>query len=337
MPIVDVQEAIKAIALKKIDPLYLLVGEERYFSARCLSQLRHGVVADDMREFNEDIFYASEVPIDRVIDSLRMLPVMAEKRLVVLREAQLLTEKDWAALDEVQDWSSGHLVFVIQASQLDRRKKTIKKWLEMGTVVECLTPQEAGRAPWIRSLAREKGLELDNQALAYLVQMGGNTLEEIDLDLDKLYLFFGEPRAIRIGDVAEVLQRSREESIFSLAEAVGKKDRPQALFLFHRLQSQGESEIALVSLIARHLRILLKVIKAQQLGLKGPTLAQKVGVNNYFVTGYVQQAGRWSTQEICNALLELAEMDRQLKSSSLPMDLWLERFLLFSHAEANFC
>ncbi|MEY4617741.1 MAG: hypothetical protein RJB66_2701 [Pseudomonadota bacterium] len=329
MATIDIQQAMRAIGQKQIDPLYLLIGEERYFSERCLAQLRHTLVSEDLREFNEDLFYASDVNIEKVIDSLQTFPVMAEKRLVILKEAHLLTEKSWAQLDEIKELNKDTTVFVILAHQLDKRKKSIKKWVDWGTVIDCVTPQEASRSGWIRSMAKEKGLELDNESLGYMVQMGANTLEELDRDLDKLFLFFGEPRKITIGDVARVLERSREESIFSLAEAVAKKDRPQALFLFHRLHAQGESEIALVALIARHLRILLKLKEAQSLGLKGPSLAQKVGVNNYFLSNYVQQSSLWTEKSLAAALMSLADIDRQLKSSSLAPDLWLEQFLLF--------
>jgi DNA polymerase-3 subunit delta len=329
MATIDIQQAMRSIGQNKIDSLYLLIGEERYFSERCLAHLRAMLVNEELREFNEDIFYASEVDMEKVVESLQMMPVMVEKRLVILKEAHLLTEKDWAQLDEVKELNKDTVVFVILAHQLDKRKKSIKKWLDWGSVIECNTPQDAARAGWIRSMAKEKGLELDNESLGYLVQMGGNTLEELDRDLDKLFLFFGEPRRITIGDVAQVLERSREESIFSLAEAVAKKDRPQALFLFHRLHDQGESEIALVALIARHLRILLKIKEAQSLGIKGPSLAQKVGVNNYFLGNYVQQASHWSESSLASALVALAEIDRQLKSSSLAPDLWMEQFLLF--------
>lgn len=329
MATLDLQQAMRAMAQKKFEPLYLLLGEERYFSERCLSQLRHSVVSEELREFNEDIFYGSEINIEKLIDVLQTLPVMAERRLVILKEAHLLSEKDWAQLDEVKELPKDSVVFVILAHQLDRRKKSIKKWLDWGSVIECVTPQEVARAGWIRSMGQEKGLEFDNEALAYLVQMGSNTLEELDRDLDKLFLFFGQPSRVTIGDVAQVLERSREESIFSLAEAIAKKDRPQALFLFHRLLSQGESEIALVALIARHLRILLKIKEGQSAGLKGPALAQKVGVNNYFLPNYAQQAARWTETDLARSLVSLADVDRQLKSSPLAADLWLEQFLFF--------
>jgi DNA polymerase-3 subunit delta len=329
MPTVDVNQAIRSIASNKTDSVYLLVGEERYFSDRCVSQLRHHVVTEDLREFNEDIFYASETPIDKVIDALQTLPVMAEKRLVILKEAQLLNEKDWQELERIEPHKSPTAVLTLVAESLDRRKKAVKKWFDLATVIECQVPQENARAGWIRSLASEKGLELDQEALAYLVQMGGNTLEELDRDLDKVFLFFGKPMRLSIGDVAKVLDRSREQSIFSLAESIGKKDRTQALYLYHCLSEQGESEIALVALIARHLRILLKVLEAQALGVRGAALAGKVGVNSYFLQGYVQQASMWSQVELADGILSLAEMDRQLKSSSLPAELWMERFLLF--------
>lgn len=350
MATVDIQTALQAIQQGKIDSLYYLVGEERYFSNQCLRYLRHSVVSGELSEFNEDIFYATDVSLEKVAESLQTLPVLSDSRLVILKEAHLLTEKEWAHLDEAyehlfktassdkinlsrkdESQKSGKpsCVFVIQASQVDRRKKVIKKWLDQATVIECQTPKETARAPWIRHLAKEKGLALDQEALAYMVQMGGNNLEELDRDLEKIFLFFGGPHSVTIGDLAQILQRNREESIFSLSESVGKKDRTQALFLFRNLKAQGESEIALVALVARHLRILLKLKKGQEIGSSGAVLATQAGINNYFMPQYLQQARLWTQEQLSGSLIQLSEVDRQLKSSSLSGELWFERFLIF--------
>lgn len=379
---IDVQAAIQAMHQKKIAPLYFLIGEERYFSRRCINHLRHVVVAEELSEFNEETFYATDANLEKVAESLQTLPMMAESRLVILREAHLLSDKDWAHLDEAYEKvfkmpllskasssqassdaattspprasssaspsvaasgmslsdgvSSATLpscVFVIQAAQVDKRKKVIKKWLDQATVIECKTPQETARAPWIRNLAKEKGLELDQEALAYLVQMGGNSLDELERDLEQVFLFLGGPHGVTIGDLAQVLQRNREENIFSLSESIGKKDRTQALFLFHRLKSQGENEIALVALVARHLRILLKLREGQATGMKGLALATQAGINNYFLQSYLQQAQLWTKETLSQALVMLADLDRQLKSSPLPGELWFERFIVLSMKE----
>lgn len=348
MPQVDVQVAIQAMHQKKIAPLYFLIGEERYFSRRCINHLRHVVVDQELSEFNEEIFYATDANLEKVAESLQTLPMMADSRLVILREAHLLSDKDWAHLDEAYEnvfkiygdkgakgdngvsGAAPSCVFVIQAAQVDKRKKIIKKWLDHATVIECQTPQETARAPWIRNLAQEKGLELDQEALAYLVQMGGNSLDELERDLEQIFLFFGGPHRVTIGDLAQVLQRNREENIFSLSESIGKKDRTQALFLFHRLKSQGENEIALMALVARHLRILLKLQEGQATGLKGAALATQAGINNYFLSSYLQQTQLWTKEALSQALMMLADLDRQLKSSPLPGDLWFERFLILS-------
>lgn len=345
---VGVQVAIQAMQQKKIAPLYFLIGEERYFSRRCINHLRHAVVVDrELSEFNEEIFYAPDANMEKVAESLQTLPMMTDSRLVILREAHLLNDKDWAHLDEAYEnvfkahannddkseercGAAPSCVFVIQAAQVDKRKKIIKKWLDHATVIECQTPQEAARTPWIRNLAQEKGLELDPEALAYLVQMGGNSLDELERDLEQVFLFFGGPHAVTIGDLAQVLQRNREENIFSLSESIGKKDRTQALYLFHRLKSQGENEIALVGLVARHLRILLKLQEGQTAGFKGASLATQAGINNYFLPSYLPQTQKWTKNELFQALLMLADLDRQLKSSPLSGDLWFERFLVTS-------
>lgn len=328
MATMDVTSAIRAIANKKFESLYLLIGEERYFSERFINQLRHYAIEGDLREFNETIFYGSDLDTGVLLDTLQSMPIMQSHRLVILKEAHLLSEKDWAALEALPPESLLSSILVVQSPSIDKRKKSIKKILERSTLIECQTPAEAARAPWIRSMAREKNLELDNEALAFLVQMGGNTLEELDRSLEQLVLFYGEGQRLSGAQLAAVLERHREESIFALAEAVGKKDRTQAIYSYRRLASQGENEVALVALLARHMRLLLKAKTGKVSGLKGPALAQKIGVNNYFLPQYLQQAETWSVESLSKGLMDLADMDRQLKSSPLPGELWIESFIL---------
>ena len=329
MATIDVNSAIQSISQNRWSSPYILLGEERYFFEKCLQHFRYSSVPAELRDFNEEIFYGTDLEVEKLIDSLQMLPVMAERRLVVLKEAQHLNEKQWLQLESIGNLSSD-MIFVIQADQLDRRKKTIKKWLELSTIVDCSSPPDSSRGPWIRSLANEKGLELDQEALSYLVQTGGNNLEALDQELERIQLFFGSGKKIKIADIAQVLDRAREENIFSLSEAVGKKDRTQSLFLYSRLRAQGENEIALVSIIARHLRILLKIKVAQdKLNMKGSALAQYVGVNNYYLPNYVQQSLRWTQSELMKALEHLSHLDSQFKTTSLAPAIWMDSFLLF--------
>lgn len=334
---IEAQKALQSISINNINSVYILLGDERYFTTRCLSLLRKTILSEDLREFNEDIFYGSELNIEHLVESLQSLPVMTDRRLVILKEAHQLSDKDWLKLDEIFDEikSSKDSVFVILANQLDKRKKIIKKWIDQTYVVDCSTPQEIARPGWIRALAQSKRIELDQEALAYLVRMGGNTLDEIDRDFDKISLFFNldfheGTQKVTVGNIASLLQRTREESIFALSESIGMRDRPQSLFLFQRLKEQGESEIALVALIARHLRILFKLKKAQELGVLPNQWAVKVGVNQYFLSGYTQQAKKWTAVELAHALQALSNMDKQLKSSSLPSELWMDQFIIDS-------
>lgn len=328
MATVDMNSVFRSLSQRKWDQIYFVIGEERYFSDRLLSQFRSLITGESLREFNESLFYGSELDGPTFIDTLQTLPVMSDYRLVILKEAHLVNEKVWAMLSDLRRESFQSTVLVCQGHSLDRRKKSIKNLVESSTLVECQTPTEAARAPWIRTLAKEKELDLDSEALAFMVQMGGNSLEEIERDLEQVSLFYGEKRRLNAADLGAVLERHREESIFSLAEAVGKKDRTQALYSYQRLQSQGENEVAIVALLARHLRLLLKVKWGRQQGLKGPSLAQKVGVNNYFLPQYLNQSELWPFEALKEALIDLAAMDREIKSSSIDGSIWIQKFLL---------
>ena len=94
-----------------------------------------------------------------------------------------------------------------------------------------------------------------------------------------------------------------------------------------RLLDQGQSEMGIVALVARHMRILLMVKQGESLGLGGPKLAQHAQVSPYFLNDYAKQARLWTSKKLESSLLILAETDKALKSSPLSAHIWLENLI----------
>lgn len=328
MALIDAQKFYKDLERGAFASVYFLFGEEPYLLNQCVERFKYAVLNEGAVDFNYDLFYASDADVSRVSDAVETLPMMAARRLVILKEAQELTEKEWTQLEPLVTSPVESAVFVIIAQRVDKRKKTIRLLLDKSDCVEFKKPYENEIPRWIKYIAGNLGLTIADDAIHLLHKLVGNHLTELEAELVKLGDFIGSPRRIEVADVAQAVSRSKEESVFDFTKAVGMNDRVKALEHLVHLMDQGQSEVGIVSLVARHIRILLTIKKGLAEGLSGAKLAHYAQVPPYFLESYLEQTREWSVRKLEQTLVVLSDTDRALKSSPLSSAIWLENMVL---------
>lgn len=311
-----------------LSPLYLVFGEEPYLLRQAYERFKYAVLDPNTVDFNYNQYYAGDADIGHVRDSVEMLPMMAPRRLVILREVQELSDKEWAELEPLFQTPVDSTVFVLLASKVDKRKKPIRTLLEKADCLEFKKPYENQIPAWIKHIAGTLEMELTDEAIHLVHKLVGNHLTEIESEMKKLADYVGERRRVEVQDVAAAVSRTREENVFDFARAVGESDRVKALEQLVHLLDQGQSEVGIVALVARHLRLLMMIKKGQEDGLYGGKLAGFAQVPPYFLDQYLEQAKLWTMTKLEQALDVLADTDKALKSSPLSSHIWLENMIL---------
>lgn len=328
MALIEVQKFYKDLEKGQLAPLYFLFGEEPYLLNQSVERFKYAVLTEGAVDFNYSLFYASDADVGVVRDAVETLPMMAPRRLVVLKEAQELTDKEWAEFDSLISEPVESSVFVILASRVDKRKKQIRQLLEKADCVEFKKPYDNQIPSWINYIAQTLGLTISNDAIQLLHKLVGHHLTEIESELKKLGDFVGGQRRIEMTDVAQAVSRSKEENVFDLTKAIGENNRVKALEHLVHLLDQGQNEIGIISLVARHVRILLTLKRGMEEGLHGAKLAHYAQVPPYFLESYLDQARLWTVKKLEQTLLVLSETDKALKSSPLSSHIWLENMVL---------
>lgn len=328
MALIDAQKFYKDLEKGHLAPVYLLFGEEPYLLNQSVDRFKYAVLNEGAIDFNYSLFYASDADVSSIRDAVETLPMMAARRLVIVKEAQELTDKEWAELETLFSNAVDSTVFVLLASRLDKRKKAIRILLEKADCIEFKKPYENQIPSWINYIAQSLGLTISNEAIHLLHKLVGHHLTEIEGELKKLGDYVGGNRRIEVADVAQAVSRSKEENVFDFTKAIGECNRVSALEHLVHLMDQGQSEIGIVSLVARHIRILLTVKRGMDEGLHGAKLAHYAQVPPYFLDGYAGQARLWSVRKLEQTLVVLSETDRALKSSPLSSHIWLENMVL---------
>ncbi|QLY26777.1 DNA polymerase III subunit delta [Bdellovibrio sp. KM01] len=328
MALIDSQKFYKDLEKGNLAPMYFLFGEEPYLLNQSVERFKYAVLTEGAIDFNYSLFYASDADIVQVRDAVETLPMMAPRRLVILKEAQELTDKEWSQLEPLIEEPVDSTCFVILASRVDKRKKQIRQLLDKAECVEFKKPYENQVPSWINYIAETLGLKISNDAIHLLHKLVGHHLTEIEAELKKLGEFVEGARRIEVQDVAQVVSRSKEESVFDFTKAVGLNDRVKALEYLVHLLDQGQNEIGIISLVARHIRILLAVKKGMEEGLHGAKLAHYAQVPPYFLENYSEQARLWTAKKLEQTMVVLSETDKALKSSPLSSHIWLENMVL---------
>jgi DNA polymerase-3 subunit delta len=328
MPSIDAKQFYAEVDGGQCAPVYFLFGDEPYLLNQSVERLRSTVVNETTADFNLNIYYAGDAEINSVRDSVEMLAMMAPRRLVILKEAQELSDKEWASLESLFENPVESTVFVLVASKVDKRKKSVKMLLDKAHSVEFKRPYENQIPTWINYIAGSYSLEVSEEAIHLLHKLVGSHLQEIDSEVRKLKDFLGTRTRIEVSDVSQVVSHVREENIFDLTRAIGENNRVKALEHLVRLLDQGQSEVGIVTMVARHVRLLLKVKQGQEKGLYGAKLAQVVQVPPYFLNDYIEQSKTWSARRLEDMILVLDNTDKALKSSPLSSHIWLENLIL---------
>jgi DNA polymerase III subunit delta len=278
------------------------------------------------RDFNLDQLRGADVSAEALASILATPPMMAEWRVVVVREMQGLSVKAREVVEGVLADPPVGLVLVLSGvvpagskakfyTELQRRARSV----EFGAV----SPHDA--PGWLIERAREHhGVQLTADAARGMVSGIGPDLGILAAELAKVVSFCGDRTTITGEDVLAVGGTLPQQDRWLWFDLVGERRFGEALATVPLLLQAGESAVALViGMTSQLLRIGL-VCAGGQAALE----RELKPYQRWLARRVVPQARRWTAAEIDRALGELLRTDRLLKSASLNDRQALEELIL---------
>lgn len=328
-------------------PVYLLMGEESYFIDSLCDLLSEKILRESERAFSQYVVYGRDAEAGQVVNLCRQMPMMGEKQVVLLKEAQQMRQIEKLSFYTDSPSASTVLVICHKEKNVDKRSSLYKGIAKQGVVLESVRPRDYEIAAWLTRFIAARGCAIDPKALTMLTDHLGTDIAKISNELGKLLLSLPEGTK-RITDlhIEQNIGISKDFNNFELCKAVLEKNSARALLIADHFARNPKDNPLLLTVMAlfNQFRQLFLVNylrwQAKYKNIPFPSDAElmkvlKIG-NIYAVAEVKQAAPLWPNRKVFNILGLLREYDAKSKGmgagstadSELLRELLLKIFLL---------
>ena len=169
-------------------PVYYLMGEESYYIDKISEYIAQTVLTDEEKEFNLTVVYGSDTDVATVINAAKRYPMMAERQVVIVKEAQQLKSIEELVYYVQKPLQSTVLVLCHKNGTIDRRKKLAAEVEKVGVLFESKKLKEAQLPGFITSYLKRKSVDIEPKASEMMTEFVGADLNRMAGELDKLVI-----------------------------------------------------------------------------------------------------------------------------------------------------
>lgn len=310
----EVVKIINDIKAGKIKPIYFLMGEEPYYIDRITEYLENSLLSEDEKGFNQVVLYGRDTSIDEIVANAKRFPMMAERQVVIVKEAQDLAK----TIDKLEAYAQNPqpttvLVFAYKYKTLDKRKKVTKTLEKHGLVYESKKMYENQVGQWINRVLQGRGYNIEPKANAMLVAFLGNDLSRIANELNKLEIILPKGSTITPNHIEENIGFSKDFNVFEFRKAIGEGNKAKANQIATYF-AQNAKDNPMVVVNGQVFSFFSALLQYHGLKDKSPgNVAKTLKVNPYFVNDYIEASKRFPMRKVSAIVAALRAIDVKSK------------------------
>jgi len=236
----------KQIASGKVDPLYLLQGEDDVEKAALAGEFAE-LVDEGLRAFNVERIHAGDLTtadrlaggVASLVAAVLTLPMMSPRRVVIVLQADALlvpkreSEGATRALDQLETLfkePNPQTTLVLVAASVDKRSRMYKLLVKHATLVECgLIEGRDDAERWIRTRVAAAGAQIDPAAARLLADRGGTDVKRLRADVERLLLYALGQKSLTVEDVRQIAGPAALQDDWAITNAIEAGETGEAL------------------------------------------------------------------------------------------------------------
>jgi DNA polymerase-3 subunit delta len=300
-------------------PVYFLHGEEPYFIDEIVNYFENNVIDESMRDFNQTVIYGRDVNAREVADFCRRFPMMGDKQLVLVKEAQELTANN-RKLDDLLPYienplDSTVLVMAFKYKNVDKRRtfyNKLKKSLK-SVIFESKKIYDNQIPNWIENHINSKGYKIDPVSTQLLADHVGNDLGRLVNEIDKLTINLGKDGVITSDLIEKNIGISKDYNVFEFTKALGSKDVFKAQQIVKYFEANPKDNPLQMITVILYNFFIKTFLYHRVKGKNKYEIAGEIGVRANFIGDYAIAARNYPVNTIRKIIREIKFLDLKSK------------------------
>ena len=304
----------------KFSKIYLLMGEETFFTDKISNFFQNKFIDESLKEFNLEIHYGKDSSILKVLNSCKSFPMMSDKKLIIVKEAQELdvfkTKNNTYSnylLEYIKNPNqSSTVIYCIKNKKLDKRGKLYKSFLEHAIVLDSDAKENKiydNQIPkWIRNEVQNENFTINDDALFLISENIGNNLVKISNALKKVYINKTN-KTIDVKDVESYVGINRDYNYFELQDSLVEKNLIKCSKIFNYFNSNQKTfpiQKTIIYLFSFYYKLL--IIKSKNIHNLN-TISSTISVHPFVAKSYLTALSNYSLLEIKLILKTIKKLD----------------------------
>ncbi|MGB2690948.1 MAG: DNA polymerase III subunit delta [Thermodesulfobacteriota bacterium] len=314
-------EFINNVTNGDINSVYIFTGDQSHLIDKALSALKTKVLGAQ-EDMNYIIFHGEAASGEEILENASTMPMFSSKKIVVVRNADKLKAKELTVLEPYFESPSpsSSLVLIFSDGKAPKIKsKKVKKFN--------FSVSKDNTASLLRDEAQKLGLTISPRATQALISLVGDDLKELHNELVKLSLYRSEGKTVETEDIEKHTRRAQFGDVFTLINAISKKNKKAAQKALLDLEAQGEEPLSVLSRLIWRFRLIWKAKELTDNKTPKADLLKELKMSPGAFYYLSQDLKKYSYQDISRIMELLLECDKKLKISYVPRNFHLTKLM----------
>lgn len=312
------QQLVDALDINKLKPLYFIHGTEPFYVDQIVDKIQKNAIPEHEKGFNEYVLYGKDITIGDVVNYARKFPMMAERQLILIKEAHLISDianKESLTLLEnyVKKPLGSTLLVMAFGKAQDERKTWVKAFGALGQIFNFKKMYDNEVPDFIIEYCKNHSIQISPKAVQLIAEHIGNNLQAIHNEIEKIRVNLSEGEPIDATTVEKFVGISKDFNVFELQKAVVERNVLKSYKIVKYFGDNVKDHpiqpnvIILYNFFSKVL--LIHANKTMQDG----ELSRLLGVNPYFLRDYKKASSVYPLSQIMKIINTLRIADQKSK------------------------
>jgi DNA polymerase III subunit delta len=297
---------------KEYHPIYLLEGDEAFFIRQLVERFEKEILTPAEKSFNFSVHYGNETSPEQIIGAAKRFPMMAQKQVIIIKEAQQIRQLD-KLLPYIEDPLDSTVLVLVHSNKSVNKNSKLGRALKKHKVFTSKKLYDNQVMPWLINFIRNEKLQADQRVVQLLYSAVGNDLMKLMAEVNKIKANLGERTQIELEDLEKNLGVHREYNVFEFQKAMGLRNFQKAMTIarFFGNNPKDNPLTVTITLLFNYFKKvhLIHFQKTQNPG----AIASAIGMSPYFVDEYIRASQVYSPMKLQQIIGIISDYDLKMK------------------------